>query len=144
MVLDANDRYSLRLVMWKEARGSGLAACFLVGHVCLNRVGKPGFAKTLHDVIYGKNQFTSMSVPSDPEFNLAPPANDAVWVALEHVVDNIVDADDPTRGALYYANPRTMQPGGWFERNISGPGPGYKGTLAHPLLIVEGRHYFYA
>lgn len=142
MTLDDADRYSLRLVGWKEARGDGIGAVFAVMQVVLNRVGQTGFAATLHDVIFGKNQFTSMSVPTDPEFNLAPPAADPVWVATAYVADNISGADDPTGGALYYQNPRTAQAGGWFERHISGPAP-WNGLPGHPLLVTIGHHYFY-
>jgi spore germination cell wall hydrolase CwlJ-like protein len=41
-----------------------------VAHVIFNRIGAPGFAATLHEVIYGKNQFSSMSISTDPEYNL--------------------------------------------------------------------------
>jgi hypothetical protein len=47
------------------------AAMNAVAHVIFNRVGAAGFAKTLHEVIYGKNQFSSMSVCTDPEYNEA-------------------------------------------------------------------------
>jgi spore germination cell wall hydrolase CwlJ-like protein len=141
MLSDPNDKYSLRLVAWKEARGDGAAACNLVMHVCLNRVGKPGFGRTLHDVIYGKNQFTSMSVPTDAEFNLVPPADDPVWVVTEYLVNNIEGDDDGTQGALYYQNPKTAT-SGWFARNIGGPDG--KGINGHAVLLVYQHHTFYS
>lgn len=147
-MLDFDDKQSLRLVAWKEARGDGLGACNLVMHVCLNRRGKPGFAATLHDVIYGKNQFTSMSVPTDPEFNLDPEslkdkdsASYAVWLGTQYLADNVEGDDDATRGALYYQNPKTAG-SGWFERNIGGPDG--KGLPNHPLLLTYMHHSFYA
>jgi spore germination cell wall hydrolase CwlJ-like protein len=142
-VLDDNDKESLKLVAWKEARGDGLGACNLVMHVVLNRVGKPGFASNIHDVIYGKNQFSSMSRPSDPEFNLDPTKNqlDPVWPGLQYVVDNIEGDDDATKGALYYQNPKTAD-SGWFARNIGGPDG--KGLPNHPLLLTYMHHSFYA
>jgi spore germination cell wall hydrolase CwlJ-like protein len=39
-----------------------------VAHVIFNRGGAARFAKTLHEVIYGKNQFSSMSICTDPEY----------------------------------------------------------------------------
>jgi spore germination cell wall hydrolase CwlJ-like protein len=45
-----------------------------VAHVIFNRIGAPGFAGTLHEVIYGKNQFSSMSISTDPEYNRAAPS----------------------------------------------------------------------
>lgn len=144
-MLDANDKQSLRLVAWKEARADGLAACNYVMHVCLNRVGKPGFASNLHDVIYGKNQFSSMSVLSDPEFNLDPEkslgADLESWRDLQSVVDNIETDDDGTHGALFYQNPKTAD-SGWFERNIGGPDG--QGLPNHPLLLTYKHHAFYA
>jgi hypothetical protein len=149
-MLDTNDKESLKLCAWKEARGDGLGACNLVMHVILNRVGKPGFANTIHDVIYGKNQFTSMSVPSDLEFNLDPndpheifmdPISHEVWNQLQYVVDNIEGDDDATKGALYYQNPKTAD-NGWFARNIGGADG--KGLPAHPLLLTYIHHSFYA
>jgi N-acetylmuramoyl-L-alanine amidase len=152
-VLDTNDKGSLKLVAWKEARGDGLGACNLVMHVCLNRVGKTGFPATLHDVIYQKNAFTSMSVPSDPEFNLDPTdpsialingretISYQIWKQLQYVVDNIEGDDDATKGALYYQNPKTAN-STWFARNIAGLDG--KGLPNHPLLLTYMHHSFYA
>ena len=41
-----------------------------VVHMIFTRGGAAGLAKTLHEVIYGKNQFSSMSMCTDPEYNL--------------------------------------------------------------------------
>jgi len=145
-MLDANDKANLRLVAWKEARAEGLGAMICVMKICLNRVGKPGFAKILHDVIYGKNQFTSMSVPSDPEFNLDPAkalgADLESWNGSAYLADNVETTDDPTNGALYYENPKTSEDDGWFERNIAGAD--HQGVGEHKLLRVIGHHYFYS
>lgn len=147
-MLDADDKQSLRLVAWKEARGDGLGACNLVMHVCLNRVGRPGFAADLHGVIYGKNQFTSMSVPTDPEFNLDPEslrdrdsASYAVWQGTQYLVDNIEGDDDATKGALFYENPKTVN-SGWFERNVAGPDG--QGVNGHRLLLRYMHHSFFS
>lgn len=146
---DSNDVHSAALCAWKEARGDGTEAMCAVVWVLRNRVGFPGFAMNLHDVIYGKNQFTSMSVPSDPEFNLEPKTDDESWVYAQGAALKILNVstlpssenDDPTmsdntNGAHYYANLHTMQKGGWFARNI---------VLSrnHPITAQIGKQTFF-
>jgi spore germination cell wall hydrolase CwlJ-like protein len=142
MQYDDADMHSLALCMWKEARGEGLTGMRAVAHVIKNRVGTPGFAHTLHDVIYGKNQFTSMSVPSDREFNLIPPAGDAQFAYASAVCPSILTGDDvdPTFGAHYYENAATAT-SGWFARVIAGP-DGY-GTEGHSQTAHIGKQVFY-
>jgi hypothetical protein len=67
---DSDDLNNAILCVWKEARGDGYVAMNAVARVIFNRVSAPGFASTLHEVIYGKNQFSSMSISTDPEYNL--------------------------------------------------------------------------
>jgi len=70
---DQDDLNNAILCLWKEARGDGYTAMNAVAHVIFNRVGAPGFPSNRRDVIYGKNQFSSMSISTDPEYNLAAP-----------------------------------------------------------------------
>lgn len=150
--IDPNDIHSAALCAWKEARGEGVEGICGVLWVLKNRVGFPGFAHTLHDVIYGKNQFTSMSVPSDPEFNLEPKPGD-MWEAAKGLAENIfgslelVDNEagslvsqrreqDPTAGAHYYANLHNIDKGGWFERNIMK-------SPDHPITTQILHHTFF-
>lgn len=135
--MDLNDLESLRLCAWKEARGEGVDGIRAVMHVIVNRVGAPGFAHTLHDVIYGKNQFTSMSVPSDPEFNLKPADGDAIFQECAALARGIETDPDLTNGARYYANLRTAT-SGWFERAI------VNDPVNHPQTAVIGHHTFFA
>jgi spore germination cell wall hydrolase CwlJ-like protein len=138
--LDQDDIDSLALVGWKEARGEvaafGIDSVRAVMHTICNRVGTPGFAHTLHDCIYGKNQFTSMSVPSDPEFNLQPPDGDAIFAQCLSLAENILSDTDNTGGAHYYANLQTMT-SGWFERVI------VDDPVNHPQTVVIGHHTFF-
>jgi spore germination cell wall hydrolase CwlJ-like protein len=141
---DDNDLASLALCSWREARGEipkvGILGPQAVCHVCVNRVGVPGFAPTLHQVIYGRNQFTSMSVPSDAEYRLFPANDDDDYLQIlgvaRHVLDG--DVDDPTHGAVYYANLAHEDPQGWFQRNI------VEKPTAHPVTAVIGGHSFFA
>ena len=141
---DQNDLCSAALCAWKEARGDGSTGMHAVLHCIKNRVGFPGFAKTLHDVVYGKDQFTSMSVSSDPEFNLAPsdvaPAN--LWTEAQRLAVIVLNTDDPdpTDGAHYYENPKTAG-SEWFDRVIAGPYG--TGTPEHPMTRKILNHTFY-
>jgi len=80
-----------------------------VAHMIFNRGGAAGLTKTLHEVIYGKNQFSSMSICTDPEYNLGAPSVTDREYASYTVVTSIVKAvaertdSDPTNGALYCA-----------------------------------------
>lgn len=138
MNYDSNDVHSLALVAWKEARGEGQDGMRAVMHVCVNRTGHPGFAHTLHDVIYGKNQFTSMSVPSDPEFNLVAGDLDPQFQYCITTATSVLSGSDAdnTNGAHYYANLKNTT-SGWFFRNI------VNNPVDHPQTAVIGRQTFY-
>lgn len=137
-MLDSDDIYSAALCAWKEARGDGLTGMHAVLHCIKNRVGFPGFGHTLHDVIYGKNQFTSMSVPSDPEFNLSPPLYDVMFAGALALTNTVLttDDDDPTRGAHYYENPKNAT-SSWFQKVIVGD------PVHHPMTQKILHHTFY-
>lgn len=141
---DPDDLNNAILCVWKEARGDGeVVAMNAVAHVIFNRVGAPGFAGSLHDVIYGKNQFSSMSISTDPEYNLAAPgANDreyASYLAATEIVNAIASGtgSDPTNGALYYANLRESTSGWFFHHIVNDP-------ANHPLRATVGHQVFYA
>lgn len=138
MTFDNLDIENLALVTWKEARGEGVEGCRAVMHVIVNRVGTPGFAHTLHDVIYGKNQFTSMSVSSDPEFNLQPKSGDMIYVACEHMATTVLQGNDPdcTNGAHYYANLKNTTSGWFFNHIVNDP-------VNHPITATIGHHTFF-
>jgi spore germination cell wall hydrolase CwlJ-like protein len=142
MQYDDNDIHSMVLCVWKEARGEGLDGMRAVAHVIKNRVGTLGFANYLHDVIYGKNQFTSMSVASDPEFNLVAPAGDSQFAFCEALCPSVLNGSDTdiTDGAHYYENAAAAT-SGWFARVIAGP-DGF-GTEGHSLTAHIGKQNFY-
>ncbi|MHB8503430.1 MAG: cell wall hydrolase [Candidatus Acidiferrales bacterium] len=135
---DLADAHSCSLCAWKEARGDGNMAMRAVLHVIANRVGAPGFGKTVHDVVYGKNQFSSMSIPSDPEFNLAPANDDVQFAYCSGLVDAVLQGtdEDITNGARYYDNPKTAA-SGWFKRVIVDQ------PAIHPLVYEIGKQKFY-
>lgn len=132
-----DDLKLLATCIWREARGQGIIGMQAVGAVIKNRIGAPGFPGTLHDVILSKNAFSSMSRPSDPQFNLAP--SGPSWSQAQDVALTVLGYNvDPTQGAHYYANLHEMDRDGWFFRNIC------EQPEIHPHTVTIGAHDFYA
>jgi hypothetical protein len=140
IILDEDDVSNLALCAWKEARGDGDGAMQAVMHVIFNRVGVPGFSHTIHDVIYGKNQFSSMSISTDPEYNLKPLDGDPQYAYCMGIANAIQSDPDVTNGAHYYENEATAT-SGWFGRVIAGPNG--TGTPLHPLVASIGHQVFF-
>jgi len=124
------NQFLLAIAMWREARGEGVTGMTAVGHVIANRAFR--WNKTLHDVIVGINQFSSMTVKGDPETVLWPPLNDSVFGLAETVYSGL--SKDPTMGALYYAN-ENIPLDGWYQRDVIESG-------LHPITVVIGKHTF--
>ena len=141
---DRNDHDSMALCVWKEARGEGNTGMEAVAYVILNRAKAwfPTLPEAIHHVVYQKNQFTSMSVPTDPEFSLMPHPNDPQYAYCDTLCTSLLaNADnsavnDPTHGALYYADLEYCT-SGWFYDHIVAD------TINHPLLATIGRQNFY-
>ena len=134
--MDQDDLNSLALVAWKEARGDGQIAMDAVMHVILNRVGAVGFPHTLHDVIFQKNAFSSMTVPTDKEFNLQPTPGDPQFAFCMLTARMAQTDPDPTLGAKYYANLAHVT-SGWFMNHI------LNNPTEHPQTAVIGKQTFY-
>ena len=138
MTFDQNDIQSVALCAAKEARSDGLDACIAVMWVICNRAWT--WRQPIHDVVYGKNQFTSMSVPGDPEFNWKPeaPADAAIYNGCLAAASEILNRAslDTTNGSHYYCNPKTAT-SGWFARNIAGD------PVNHPVKAIIGQQTFY-
>jgi spore germination cell wall hydrolase CwlJ-like protein len=138
MIYDQDDLHNMALCMWKESRGDGQPGMDATGNIIRNRAGFPGFAKNIHDVIFGKNQFSSMSVSSDPEFNLQPKSGDVDFAYCLASAASILEGhgSDNTLGAHYYDNPATAT-SSWFQMAI------VDRPVEHPFLIQIGRQRFY-
>jgi hypothetical protein len=137
---DRSDITSLALVGWREDRGDGIEGCQAVMNVVCNRIGYPGFARNLHDVVYGKNEFTSMSDPNNPEFRLYPDAADLLWVCCLRFACQLLSskgAIDPSRGAHYYADLTYITPDGWFQKFVLDM------PAKHPHTVTIGRQSYY-
>lgn len=136
-MLDRNDLPDVALCAWKEARGQGQEGMAAVVCVLFNRARAWG--KSLHDTVYQRNQFTSMSVPSDPEYSLKPRAGDPQYALCLTLAGEVFDGTQPdiTGGALYYWNPRTAN-SPWFSQHIAGD------PINHPQRATIGDQVFYA
>lgn len=92
--------------------------------------------ESIHDVIMGRNQFTSMSVEQNPP---NPEPGDKQFADALEIVAEVTSgaAQDLTNGACYYANLATAT-SGWFFEHIA------QDTANHPMTAQIGRHTFYA
>lgn len=140
ILFDDNDIQSLALCAWKEARGEGVDGMRAVMHVILHRAKQWYLGETgcIHEAVFAKNQFTSMSVPSDIEFDLRPQIGDTQFNYCMNIARSVLEEKDldVTHGALYYANLRTAT-SGWFFDNI------VKNKEKHPEVAVIGKQTFF-
>lgn len=140
MNFDDEDIHSMALCVWKEARGDGQLGMEAVANVINNRA-KTWYSHSenpIHAAVYAKNQFTSMSVPHDPEFNLEPRPEDVSFILANQICKNVLGGSsvDLTDGACYYYNPKTAT-SKWFTDNI------VNNPEVHPKLVVIGKQEFY-
>jgi spore germination cell wall hydrolase CwlJ-like protein len=140
MNFSADDLDNLCLCAWREARNQGSDGIRAVMHVVVNRT-KAWYHQRqdpLHDCIYAKNQFTSMSVSSDPEYHLQPAAGDAQYAYCLGIAPDVLAETDPdlTNGARYYADLKYVT-SGWFVTSI------VNCPDVHPQTAVIGKQTFY-
>lgn len=102
-------------------------------HVILNRM--KAWGKTMHQVIYDRNQFTSMQDGQKFRF---PRPDDLVWATCMELAIQAMNQEYPdpdlTDGALYYENPATAT-SEWFRRKVN------SGEWTKTVQI--GHHTFY-
>ncbi|NLW56583.1 MAG: cell wall hydrolase [Firmicutes bacterium] len=99
---DDDDLYLLAKLIQAEADGEPYAGQVAVGAVVINRVKSPQFPNTIRAVIYQPGQFSclpKLATNRPTEINLRA-ARDAMR------------GKDPSRGALFYYNPRLASPEG--------------------------------
>jgi N-acetylmuramoyl-L-alanine amidase len=124
-------------VMWAEARGEGPLGMRAVGHVIKNRIGFPGFPKTLRTVLTQQNAFSCL-LPNDREFGTQPDTDDPQFAFCQETAPNILNGTDAdnTNGAHFYMNSATAT-SPWFLNHI------VDDKVNHPLLAIIGRQNFY-
>lgn len=140
MNYDDNDIQVMSLCVWKEARGEGQLGMEAVANVINNRA-KSWYKLSdnpIHTAVYAKNQFTSMSISSDPQYNLEPRPEDVEFILATQICKNILGglSTDLTDGACYYYNPKTAT-SKWFVDNI------VNNPEVHPKLVTIGRQEFF-
>ncbi|MCK8826259.1 cell wall hydrolase [Natroniella acetigena] len=96
----------LARIIHGEARGEPYMGQVAVGAVVLNRVIDSFFPDSIRDVIYQPRQFSPVF---DGQIDLTP--NRTAYRAAEAALRG----EDPTRGAVYFYNPRTANYISWFE-----------------------------
>ncbi len=104
--ISSTEREILVRAISGEARGEPLLGQVAVGAVIINRVLSPRFPNTFQEVIYQHRQFSAVD---DGQINLPPTYNSRV------AADRALAGEDPTRGALFYYNPRTATNRSWFQ-----------------------------
>ena len=96
----------LARVIFGEARGEPYIGQIAVGAVVINRVVSARFPDDFRSVIYQAGQFSAVS---DGQINLTP--NKKAYKAARAALNG----KDPTRGALYYYNPKIAKNKWWFD-----------------------------
>ena len=135
--MDVIDIAMLAFVVWKEASGEGVAGMEAVAHVIWNRSKKYG--TSVYTQCVAKNQFSSITIKGDPGTVRWATETDPMWIEAQQIAQNFANTsqpNDPTKGALYYENPKTAT-SGWFTANI------VNNPMQHPRTAIIGNHVFY-
>ena len=126
---------------WREGRGEGMEGMRAIMHVVANRV--KAWKKDWDEVITGRNQFSSFTIKGDSQLVVWPDDDDKLFQDVFKLASFIYDGidDDPTKGALYYANTslaKTAGFSGWFVDNIISK------PESHPVKATIKNHTFFA
>lgn len=114
-----DDVMFLARVIHAEARGESFKGQVAVGAVILNRVDHGKFPDTIRDVILQEGQFCTLS---DGQIHLYPSK-----IAIE-AAKAAITGYDPSKGALFFYNPRTAAKGSWVSKR--------------PVITQIGEHVF--
>jgi hypothetical protein len=117
------DLYLLAKLIRAEAEGEPYWGQVAVGAVVMNRVKSKQFPNTIYEVIYQPRQFSCL-----PKLATIEPNADSLQAARDALAGK-----DPSRGALYYYNPRLASREGarFFE------------TADLKRTIIIGNHQFF-
>lgn len=127
------------LCCWREDREDLSPGMCAIGQVINNRAKKGWFHGNQYSNVIAKNQFSSISVPGDPQLEKYPAENDVEFGKVLSQIDDLFEGEllDRTDGALYYADIRYVT-SGWFDREI------IQNPSEHPRTAVIGRTTFFA
>lgn len=98
-VVNPSDIELLARAVYSEARGEHFQGQVAIASVIINRSESRHFPHSIRGVIFQKNAFTSVA---DGQFWLKPDAK--AYFAARMALNGA----DPTNGALFYCNPKTM------------------------------------
>ncbi|MCC2683258.1 MAG: spore cortex-lytic enzyme [Paenibacillaceae bacterium] len=116
--LNRSEMDILARTIYSEARGESYVGQVAVGAVVMNRIASSQFPDTIRGVVFQSRAFTSVS---DGQFWLTP--NSTAYKAAYDAVRGW----DPSKGALYYFNPKTSTSKWIWSRKV---------------IIQIGRHIF--
>jgi spore germination cell wall hydrolase CwlJ-like protein len=98
-------------LVYGEARGEPFEGQVAVAAVVLNRVQHPDFPETIEKVIFEPWAFTCVH---DGQFKLIP--NETAYRAAKEALKG----RDPSKGAIYYFNPKTATSSWIWTRKVTG------------------------
>ncbi|NLY56260.1 MAG: LysM peptidoglycan-binding domain-containing protein [Firmicutes bacterium] len=104
--LTAEEYDLLTRLVYAESRGEPFEGQVAVAAVVLNRVKHPSFPNTVKEVIMEPGQFLSV----DNGMILLTPGEEA-----RRAVDMALAGHDPSRGALFFYNPRKSKALAWWQ-----------------------------
>ena len=104
--LDNKDVEILARAIYAESRGEPYKGQVAVGAVILNRVKSANFPNSIEKVVYQDGQFSSVQ---DGQINLLP--NKTALNAAKEAING----KDPSKGALYFYNPKTAKTLWWLN-----------------------------
>lgn len=115
---NSNNLNLLSRIIYGEARGEPYEGQVAVGAVVLNRVKNSSFPNTIAGVIYQSGAFDAVS---DGQINKTPNST------AKKAAQDALNGWDPSKGAIYYFNPRTAT---------------NKWIWSRPMTITIGNHRF--
>jgi hypothetical protein len=121
--VDNADLYLLAKLIRAEAEGEPYRGQVAVGAVVMNRVKSKQFPNTIYDVIYQPRQFSCL-----PKLDTIEPNAESLQAARD-----VLAGKDPSRGALYYYNPKLA----------SREGARFFKTAGLKRTIIIGNHQFF-
>jgi N-acetylmuramoyl-L-alanine amidase len=96
--LTERDMELLARLVYAEGRGEPYPGQVAIAAVVLNRVASPQFPNTVREVIFAPNAFSPVK-----DGHLSRKTNDTARKAVRDAVNGM----DPSRGSLYFYNPKT-------------------------------------
>jgi hypothetical protein len=144
-----NDVWALNC--YEEARGEGVEGMRCVAWVTHNIAKSRNLS--IEATVALKNEFSwtrTLGVNEDGSYAFIFPTTNLQFQQAQKLANDIalgVDKDDPTDGALYYANLDVVkaanvraglpEDAGWFMKHIVGD------PVNHPETLQQGRHTFF-